>query len=104
MLDFLDHENPLIRYCCKNWLNQTTGLLHRILDPLIEVLLQSSDLWYETPTHQYFYSRIYETRRTIEILKKLKSIFLNIPKQFIEYIANSQISEWLSYLATKFTN
>jgi len=39
MLDFLDHDNPMIRHVAKNWLLESMPLLHRILDPLFEVLV-----------------------------------------------------------------
>lgn len=48
MLDFLDDENPIIRHTAKNWLLESITLLHRILDPLFEVLIQSSSAWYVT--------------------------------------------------------
>ena len=79
MLDFLDHENPLVRYACKNWLNESIHLLYRILDPLFEVLLQSSDLWYVTDSKQVFFSKVYDTKKTNETLKKLRSILVNVP-------------------------
>ena len=37
MLDFLDHEHPLLRHLSKSWLSQSIGSFNKILDPLIKV-------------------------------------------------------------------
>lgn len=48
MLDFVNDENPIIRHTAKNWLQESLYLMRRILDPLFEVLIQSSSAWYIT--------------------------------------------------------
>ena len=62
MLDFLDHENPLIRHASKNWLIESFGSFNRIIDPLFEMLLQENQNWYLTENQQVFYTKIYETK------------------------------------------
>jgi hypothetical protein len=39
MLDYMDHENPLLRHSSKNYLLDSIPLFYRILDPLLSVLL-----------------------------------------------------------------
>lgn len=76
MLDFLNDENPIIRHTAKNWLMDSIPMLNRVLDPLFEVLIQSSSAWYVTDRKQVLIAKVYETRRTNESLKKLKAILL----------------------------
>lgn len=35
MLNFLDNENPLIRYNTKTWLSESAPFFFRILDPIL---------------------------------------------------------------------
>jgi hypothetical protein len=93
MLDFLEDDNPLIRHSSKNWLMDSISLFYRILDPIFEVLLQNTSLWFVSETNQYFYTKVYETRRTNEAFRKLNSILNNAKKSFLRYISTMKISE-----------
>ena len=93
MLDFLEHENPLIRHTSKNWLLDSKYLLYRILDPIFDLLLQPSSIWYKTENGQFFYTKVYETRITNEAFRKLKSI-VNISTDFVlAYVSRMKVSE-----------
>lgn len=35
MLNYLEHENPLLRYNSRTWLSESAPCFFRILDPLI---------------------------------------------------------------------
>lgn len=48
MLDFLEHDNPLIRHSSKTWLLDSYPFFYRIIDPLFEVLLSGDTHCYET--------------------------------------------------------
>ncbi|CAK55597.1 unnamed protein product (macronuclear) [Paramecium tetraurelia] len=104
MLDFLDHENPIIRHNAKNWLLESTEMLERILDPLFEVLIQSSSSWYLTDNQQIFFAKVYETKRINETIKKLKSILISFSARFMEYVQETEISSYIKDIRMHFTN
>ncbi|EGR30936.1 n-terminal domain protein [Ichthyophthirius multifiliis] len=104
MLDFLDHENPLVRYAAKNWLIEGIPQFYRILDPLFEVLLQGNSSFYITEQKQLFYTQIYETKRTNETLKKLKSILVITSNVFLKYISTIVISGYLNQIKNHFNS
>lgn len=35
MLNYLEHENPLIRYNTKTWLSESAPFFFRIIDPIL---------------------------------------------------------------------
>jgi hypothetical protein len=41
MLSYLEHENPLMRHASKTWLTETAPFFFRILDPLLERLINA---------------------------------------------------------------
>lgn len=102
MLDFLENDNPLIRHSSKSWLTDSIQLFYRILDPIFEVLLQSSTPWYVTENRQFFYLQEYETQNILEAFRKLKSILITATEQFIRYISQIRISEKIKEVKTHF--
>lgn len=104
MLDYLDHENPLIRHTSKSWLFDSIPLLYRILDPIFELLLQPSSTWYVTETKQYFYTKVYETRITNEAFRKMKSILIIANEFFLKYITRMRVSERLMEIKVHFSD
>lgn len=92
MLDFLDHDNPMIRHTAKNWLLESIPTLYRILDPLFEVLVQSSNSFVMEGT-QVFFDKEYDTRRTNEAFKKLKSMLSTYSDLFLSYMQNTELSD-----------
>ena len=48
MLDYLDDHNPLLRHSSKSWLLDSIPLFQRILDPILEKLLNRNTKMYIT--------------------------------------------------------
>ena len=103
MLDFLDHDNPLLRHTSKSWLLDSIPHLYRVIDPIFEVLMQvplGSESrgylsLYVTDTKQYLFTEIYDTKRVSEAFRKLKSILITANELFIRYISTIRVSERL---------
>jgi hypothetical protein len=104
MLDFLDNDNPLFRHAAKNWLIESIPLFYRIIDPLFEVLLQNKSQWYVTDSKQMFYAKIYETRRTNETFRKLKSILVTASDLFLNYVISMELSDYIKEIRMHFTD
>jgi hypothetical protein len=104
MLDFLEHDSPMIRHTAKNWLLESMPTLNRILDPLFEVLVQSSSSFYVTERKQVFFSKVYDTRRTNEAIKKLKSILATYSDLFVSYMQHTELSDFGNDVRLHFTN
>ena len=49
-----------------------------MLDPLLEVLVHPSSVWYKTYQGQLIYTKNFEVNRCVDILKKLKLILLQV--------------------------
>lgn len=86
MLDFMDHENPLLRHSSKNWLLDSIPLFYRILDPILEVMLDQQN------------SQMVDYIQINEAFKKLKSILVVSSDLFIEYISKIKITDHISNL------
>lgn len=86
MLDFLEHENPLVRHTTKLWISDSLPQFSRIFDPLLEVLLQPATLWYETPQGQLLYTRNFEFKRVVEIMKKIKILIQQARERLVAFL------------------
>jgi hypothetical protein len=75
MLDYLDDEKPLIRHCSREWLLQALPQFACIIDPLLEILLLPITKL-EGQSIMY-YTQMFDSRRILNCLKKLKSIILS---------------------------
>ena len=76
MIDFLNHDHPLVRHSSKNWLAESTRKLDHILDPIINRLLKkTSDEIYNSKTGRLIYTAPYDTRLVVDAFKRLRSIF-----------------------------
>jgi hypothetical protein len=95
MLDFLDHEHPLLRHLSKSWLSQSIGNFHKILDPLIKVLLDKDTSWFISPKKKLYFAKEYDNRRIIEAFRKLKNIIINMTELAINYFINTHVSQQL---------
>jgi hypothetical protein len=95
MLDFLDHEHPLLRHLSKSWLSQSVGHFNKILDPLLKVLLDKETTWYISLKKQLYFAKEYDNRRIIEAFRKLKNIIINMTDLAISYFVNNPISQFL---------
>lgn len=95
MLDFLDHEHPLLRHLSKSWLSQSIGNFNKILDPLIKVLLDKDTSWFISPKKKLYFAKEYDNRRIIEAFRKLKNIIINMTELAINYFINTHVSQQL---------
>jgi hypothetical protein len=50
------------------------------------VLLQPSTLWYETPQGQLLYTKGFEFKRVIEIMKKIKILIQQARERLIAFL------------------
>ena len=92
MLDFLEHEHPLIRHLSKSWLSEAKNQFRKIVDPLLKVLLDKETKWYISFKKQLFFTREYDNRRIIEAFRKLKNIIINVPEIAINFFIKEKIS------------
>ena len=64
MLNFLEHENPLIRHSSKNWLYESFSMFFRILDPLLEILIMNNNAGMENENNkQFYYLKEFDTEK-----------------------------------------
>ena len=93
MLDFLEHEHPLVRHLSKSWLSESKNQFRKIIDPLIKVLLDKETKWFISFKKQLFFTREYDNRRIIEAFRKLKNIIINVPEISIGFFLKEKISQ-----------
>ena len=99
MLDFLDHEHPLLRHLSKSWLNQSVGQFNKILDPLLAVLFSKETSW-KLADKKIYFDREYDNRRIMDTFRKLKNIIINITDLAIKYFVNNKASSELLVMDT----
>ena len=95
MLDFLEHEHPLIRHLSKSWLSEAKNQFRKIIDPLLKVLLDRDTKWYISFQKQLYFTKEYDNRRIIEAFRKLKNIIINVPEISIGFFIGEKISQYL---------
>lgn len=95
MLDFLDHEHPLLRHLSKSWLSQSVGQFNKILDPLLKVLLDKDTTWYISLKKQLYFAKEYDNRRIIEAFRKMKNIIINMTDLAINYFITTPVTSAL---------
>ncbi|CAD8055261.1 unnamed protein product [Paramecium sonneborni] len=69
MLNYLDHENPLIRYNTKTWLSESAPFFFRIIDPIIlrlEFILKDIQK-----------NKEYSLELAVDTIKKLQRIYVS---------------------------
>ena len=93
MLDFLEHEHPLIRHLSKSWLSEAKNQFRKIIDPLLKVLLDKETKWYISFKKQLFFTKEYDNRRIIEAFRILKDIIINVPEIAIGFFVEEKISQ-----------
>lgn len=89
MLDYLDHDNPLIRHTSKSWLMDSMDKLYRIIDPIYETLIEGDPLEIKDP------------KIITEMFRRFKSILTNSNDEALIYISKKNISESLQTLVCK---
>lgn len=92
MLDFLEDEHPLLRHLSKSWLSQSVDQFNKILDPLINVLLDGNTTWYISPQKQLFITNEYNNKRIVEAFRKLKNIIINMTELSINFFVSTPVS------------
>jgi len=102
MLEFLDHDNPLLRHSSKSWLLDAIPYLYRIIDPIFEILMQTRKdkeghhlRLYATDTKQYFFTEVYDTDIVQDSFRKLRGILITSNELFVRYIISIKVSERL---------
>lgn len=100
MIDFLNHDHPLVRHSSKNWLAESSRKLDRILDPIISRLLKkTSDEICNTATGQLVYTAPYDTRLVVDAFKRLRSIFQANKSELMRFMMEKQAdSELLQHI------
>ena len=86
MLQFLDSGNPLVKYHSHLWISETFPAYHRVLNPILEIMLKPKDCWYQTPQGQFVYSVPPETEKILQALRYLRSFIRLVPQKFNKYI------------------
>lgn len=95
MLQILDDDDPTLRLACRSWLTESQSDFQRILDPILNEFLDNNRV-FKSFTGQIFFLENYEPKVVINNFGKLRNIILNTQSEFIEYIVNNQISEYIS--------
>ena len=85
MLNLLDNGNPLVKYNSKIWINECFPDFHRVLDPLLEVILQPKETWYKTIKGQYIYIAELNFERILNCIKYLHSIVKHTGNKFFKF-------------------
>jgi hypothetical protein len=86
MLDHLDDEKPLIRHSSREWLLQAMPQLPCLLDPIVDLLVQP--ISYPDQRGDLIYLQLFDSRRILNSLKKLRSIMLSAGDELIKNAAN----------------
>lgn len=85
MLDFLDSSNPLVKYHSHLWITETYPSFHRVLNPILEILLRPRDCWYRTPQGQYIFAVTPDIPLLLRTLRHLRSFIRLVPQQFNKF-------------------
>ena len=91
-LNYLDHENPLLRHLSKSWLNQTIKQFYKIVDPILAVLLDIN-IVFEEKNKKIIFTKEYNTKLIIGAFRYMKNIILNVSgvNYFINHYPNATI-------------
>eukprot|EP01022_Parablepharisma_sp_SALTPOND_P013010 TRINITY_DN1703_c0_g1_i1.p1 TRINITY_DN1703_c0_g1~~TRINITY_DN1703_c0_g1_i1.p1 ORF type:complete len:1281 (-),score=121.11 TRINITY_DN1703_c0_g1_i1:5341-9183(-) len=102
MIDFLNHDHPLVRHSSKSWLAESTRRLERILDPIISRLLKNTfEESCNKDTGQLIYTSPYDTRIAIDAFKRLRSILLTNKTELMYFMMHNTASSELLELYSK---
>lgn len=92
MLDYLDHDNPLIRHTSKSWLLDSMNKLYRIIDPIYETFIECNPNELKDPK---IIAEIFK------MFRRLKSILSSSNEEALIYISKKNISEFLGNVLAK---
>ncbi len=85
MLQFLDSGNPLVRYHTSIWINDCFPSFHRVLNPLLEILLKPGNFWYKTSQGQYIYVIRPDPAEVLRVLSHLGAIIQHAGEKFLKF-------------------
>ena len=83
MLDYLDHDNPIIRHTSKSWLMDSMNKLFRILDPIYETLINFK---------LEEIKEMKDSKIITEMFRRLKTILSISNEEALIYISKKNIS------------
>ena len=93
MLDYLEHDDPLVRHASREWLVDSIHSLSHILDPLLEILLHKTTRRYLSRKKAMFYTQIYDCPRIIDAFRKMRNIIHSAGNPVITYFFNTKLSQ-----------
>jgi len=85
MLEFLDSGNPLVKYHSNLWISEAYQAYHRVLNPILEIMLKPENFWYRTPQGQYIYAVRPDIAKITQALRYLKSLVRLVPEKFNKF-------------------
>ena len=85
MLNFLDNGNPLVKYNTKIWINDCFPNFSRVLDPLLEIILQPNGCWYKTIKGQYVFAIDPVKHKVLASISYLNSIIKHTNEKFFKF-------------------
>ncbi|EAR92823.2 dopey, amine-terminal domain protein (macronuclear) [Tetrahymena thermophila SB210] len=94
LLNYLQDDNPLIRYTSRSWLNDNLSYLSRIIDPLISDLLDEYKQaeYFLTNNKKVLFKNEYNQDKVQNLYKQIKSIVSILREKFVLYCFNQTIS------------
>ncbi|KAL4450958.1 hypothetical protein ABPG74_021280 [Tetrahymena malaccensis] len=94
LLNYLQDDNPLIRYTSRSWLIDNLSYLSRILDPLISDILdeyKQAD-YFLTNNKKVLFKNEYNQDKVQNLYKQIKSIVSILREKFVLYCFSQTIS------------
>ena len=85
MLNFLEEGNPLVKYNTKIWINDCFPNFNRVLDPLLEVILQPSGCWYKTFKGQYVFAINPVKEKVLSSIKHIHAVIKHTHEKFFKF-------------------
>ena len=102
MLEFLNDDEPRIRYSSKSWLLQSKEFLGRIIDPILEILILSTQgLVKVSEENELLYVSKYDATKVENNFKRLKNMLISDKIDFIGFSLKCSIHPYLEELFTK---
>ena len=76
MVDLIDDKNPVLRHLSKTWLNQTNQCYDKIVDPIIQILLDNQLIFEDKKDENVEFLKEFDTSKILNSFNKLKNIIL----------------------------
>lgn len=92
MLDFLNHDHPLIRHASKSWL-ESIKRLNKIFDVILKrMLVNANDGTIEKEKGKLIYTVPYDTQLILTSLKQFRGILLSHKEETMNFLEKGAIS------------